>query len=236
MNDKSIEKRLYAVAIGLVSVSWIANNLIFTAQQYNVDLAVLLLVLIFIFYRWKYKMSVQEVLMLVGLKPIAASSVLKYVVVIGFISFALAGILAKVLAVDLNLYIRDSSAGAAFKIAKYYSKPVATIALLLFSFYGTFVEEFIFRGLILRKLLKYPFYIANGIQAALFGFIHYAITMLVDLPSSFAAFMFLYPFIMGLLLGYAYKKSGQNLVVSWSTHYFVNTVTWLLFLYTGNLF
>lgn len=112
---------------------------------------------------------------------------------------------------------------------------MAAAALVIQPVYGTFFEEFIFRGLILRYLIKYNFILANIVQASLFGFLHLAVSLTMDIPLSYKLFLAIYPTLIGLVLGYGYKKSGQNLFVTWTAHYCVNTVTWLTFLFTNKV-
>lgn len=79
------------------------------------------------------------------------------------------------------------------------------IEILNFHIYGTFFEEFIFRGLILRKLLKYNFYVANIIQAVIFGSLH--LLGVMNMSMNYKLFMFISLTIGGLMLGYIYIKN-----------------------------
>ena len=69
-------------------------------------------------------------------------------------------------------------------------------------------EEIVFRGLILQELDKrITFWKANLITALLFLVIHYPIWIYNDIILQFGSHI--YVFIIGLLLGFVYKKTGS---------------------------
>lgn len=232
-------KRLAYGSIILILISWLAKNFIFSGGSPNIDLSILFVILVFLFFRWKFRYQVVDTLSTIGIKPLSRSDFLKYVLLIVVISYALSFTLSGVLGLNLtNLYMQQKSLNPSgpLRIITHYSLPTATIALLLYSIYGTFSEELFFRGIILRWLMKYNFWMANIIQAVLFGFAHLALILALpaQLSASYKAFTFLLPFIMGLVLGFFYKKTKNNLLVTWVGHYIVNTISWLVFLYFGH--
>lgn len=72
-------------------------------------------------------------------------------------------------------------------------------------------EEIVFRGFILKKLMaSYKFWLANTMTAFLFLFIHFPIWFykgLFEFPSILSASFTV--FLLGLIFGYVYKKSGS---------------------------
>lgn len=81
---------------------------------------------------------------------------------------------------------------------------------------GPISEEFIFRGAILdRFYLAFPFYIANALQAALFGIYHGNLIQ------------GLYAFCLGFILGLLRKKTG-SIISCILTHIIFNSTTFLL--------
>ncbi|OMC82259.1 hypothetical protein BK128_20625 [Viridibacillus sp. FSL H7-0596] len=72
-------------------------------------------------------------------------------------------------------------------------------------------EEIVFRGFLLRKLMdSFKFWIANTITSLLFVSIHFPIWFykgLFEFPYIFTAS--LTAFILGIIFGYVYKKSGS---------------------------
>ena len=226
------------IAFIVILLSWaVTNILLFIAGNPNIDASIIFLAVVFIVYKVKFKLSVKEALILNGVKPIAWKELIKYVLIIGAISFVLSFSLTRIMNLDLAGFYNDhkENGPGALKIIDSYSKPIATFALLIFSIYGTFVEELIFRGLILRKLMAYNFILANFLQALLFGLLHLGIGFLGDVSVSLKIFLFLFPFVVGLIVGYVYKRSEKNLCVTWASHCTVNTITWIIFLFTGKI-
>lgn len=81
---------------------------------------------------------------------------------------------------------------------------------------GPLSEEFIFRGAILdRFYLAFPFYIANALQAVLFGIYHGNLIQ------------GLYAFCLGFMLGLLRKKTG-SIISCILTHMIFNSTTFLL--------
>ncbi|ATP40487.1 CPBP family intramembrane metalloprotease [Solibacillus sp. R5-41] len=72
-------------------------------------------------------------------------------------------------------------------------------------------EEIVFRGFLLRKLMdSFKFWIANTITSILFVLIHFPIWFykgLFELPYFLTASLTV--FILGIIFGYVYKKSGS---------------------------
>lgn len=82
-------------------------------------------------------------------------------------------------------------------------------------------EEIVFRGLILQELNKrFVFWQANAITALLFLLIHYPIWIYNG--DFFVLWSHIYVFLLGLLFGFVYKKTGSlwSVVVLHSFHNF----------------
>ena len=80
-----------------------------------------------------------------------------------------------------------------------------------------FVEELLFRHLIIHELGKKIGYIAGAVISALvFAFVH--------VTSAHSPFEYGVYLIMAIALVYVYMKSGRNLAVSISLHMLINTI------------
>ena len=93
---------------------------------------------------------------------------------------------------------------------------LSVLATYILLFYGIFIapihEEILFRGVIFHYMQKgCPFLIANILQAALFGLLHMNIVQGT------------YAFLIGLLLGYIYKRS-RNLTATIIIHLVFNII------------
>lgn len=201
-------KTLQVGALLLIVFSWLVNNLITAGNKHNLDASIILLVLLFAVYKFIYKQGVLEVLAQAGIKPVAVRQVMLYATVVASASFLLSFVLALLLHVDLTSLFntqKASGVGTVSIIARYRGV-AALAALVVFFIYGTFTEELVFRGLLLRKLLKYNFVVANVVQALLFGLLHWAVALAATIPSSYSVFIFTLPFLTALLLGYPTKR------------------------------
>ena len=123
-------------------------------------------------------------------------------------------------------------------------KNVSRIVVILRSasvyFVQTFFEEFAFRGLLLRKLLsKYNFWIANIIHAIVFALFHLPLVFFVvkycspNVPTNYIILLLVVPLVGGLLFGYAYAKTDNNLFPSWISHFLLNFSHDLLLIFFG---
>jgi len=223
------------ISILLVIISWIISNFIFLNN--NKDVTIFLFVFIFIIALIKYKFNIYNFLLKCGLKKIKINKIILILPFIVLVSFLIVHLLAVIMSIDLNLLMNNqkSIAQGGFQIAKKYSKNIAIIALIIFPAYGTFFEEFIFRGLILRKLINYNFILANIIQASIFGFLHLFGSLFLDISMKYKIFLFIYPTLIALFFGFVYKKNNNNLLVTWLAHYLVNTFSWIYFLLTAKM-
>lgn len=93
-----------------------------------------------------------------------------------------------------------------------------TVVVLYTVLFAPIVEELIFRGVILNKLLPVlPFFAANMLQAAIFGIYHWNIIQ------------GLYAFVIGLLLGYVSYRF-RSLSASIILHMSINSAAFLAIL------
>ena len=96
------------------------------------------------------------------------------------------------------------------------SGEVSAVMVLYACILGPIVEELCFRGLCFRFAReKLPFWIANVMQALMFGFFHMNLVQGI------------YTFALGLLLGYLVEKTG-NLLVPIVLHILYNSVSGVL--------
>lgn len=105
--------------------------------------------------------------------------------------------------------------------------------LVIGNFINAFMEEGLFRGVMLKLFrIKLPFLQANGLQALLFGAWHLvwvakwyqtgSITTPGEISGAFVN-NFLPQLLMGLVWGYTFLKTG-NLWIPWTAHTITNTV------------
>jgi membrane protease YdiL (CAAX protease family) len=192
--------------------------------------------IVFLLYYLIGKVSPIKLFEISGVKKPKALDLVLYSV--GFTVIALA-ICSLMLPEILNI-----KANEVLKITGYYSrydrysimsmttsKLLIIVSLAAFYVYQTFFEELIFRGIILRKLLsKFNVLISNIIHAIIFGSVHIiGVLTIPNLPTNMKIFMLVSPTIGGLLLGYAYAKTDNNLTVPWLLHFLVNLTPDLLF-------
>lgn len=115
--------------------------------------------------------------------------------------------------------------------------------LVIGNFINAFMEEGLFRGVMLKLFrIKLPFLQANGLQALLFGAWHLvwvvkwyqtgSITTPGEISGAFVT-NFLPQLLMGLVWGYAFLKTG-NLWIPWTAHTITNTVLNLVHITTVN--
>lgn len=98
-----------------------------------------------------------------------------------------------------------------------------TVVVLYAVLFAPIVEELIFRGVILTKLLLVlPFFAANILQAAIFGIYHWNIVQGV------------YAFIIGLLFGYVSRRF-RSLAASIILHMAINSAAFLVILFPENM-
>ncbi|MGC9090005.1 MAG: hypothetical protein ACP5IV_07690 [Caldisericia bacterium] len=140
----------------LIFGSWIIRGIIWRKFDF-IFLVILLL------YKFIGNLNPTEVLKIYGVKRVKIIILLLYALGITSIAFIVCSwILPKIMNIDVNKFTQLKSD---FKIvelmSKKYPKIIIMMEILNFHIYGTFFEEFIFRGLILRRLLKYNFYVAN---------------------------------------------------------------------------
>jgi membrane protease YdiL (CAAX protease family) len=113
--------------------------------------------------------------------------------------------------------------------------------LVATNFVNSFMEEGLFRGVMIRLYrVKLSFWLANGLQALLFGVWHlpwvikYYQTGQIETPGEilFSAVMnFLPMLLIGLVYGYFYLKT-DSLWTSWVAHWINNTILNLLHITT----
>ncbi|BAL80244.1 CPBP family intramembrane glutamic endopeptidase [Caldisericum exile] len=230
MEEKESKNKFQLIALWLIVASWILRGL--TTGEF-LDVSGLLFLIAIFLYKLIGKYNPTEVLKIGGIKRAKITTLLLYVLGTILISFVLCSwILPKILNVDGNRIAQLSRSFLEAGKSKKYPKPIAMINLLNYFLYGTFMEEFIFRGLILRRLLlKYHSNVANIIQAVIFGSAH--LLGVMSMPTNYKIFMFISPTICGLMLGYAYIKTDNNLTIPWIAHYLVNTIPLIVYFIFG---
>lgn len=105
--------------------------------------------------------------------------------------------------------------GAEFQIVKGF--PLWLNAVVLVGI----IEEIVFRGFILQKFMKFmKFYKANVLTSLLFILIHVPIWIATAVPFSSMILISLEIFILSLILGYLFKRSGSlwGVIVLHSAH------------------
>lgn len=216
-----------------LTMSWLLTNFVFTAGP-GIDLTFFAFLLMLSFYRTKNMTGIAGTFAHVGLRPLKARDVVT-AGVLAVALLALSQVLAGVLQVDVTeLTGKQKSVGQmGYQVARAYSPPVAAAALTIQTLWVTFFEEFLFRGILLRVINPYHHLTAQLLQAGLFGFMHVAGSLGTGLTGNALSYMFLYPTLAALLLGYFYLRAGQHLTLVWASHFMVNTGTWLVFIYTG---
>jgi len=234
-HSKQPKDRIPGISLILILISWTLTNFFF--KPGNIDASIVILGIIFLIYKLKFKESPVKALEQSGVRKIDIKTLAKYVAILLPITFIIPQSLAFIMNVDMTeLMNNQKSVGqAGLEIAKSHSKAVALVGLINQPIYGTFFEEFIFRGLLMRKLMKYGFIIANSVQALIFGFLHLAASIPLDIPVTYKVFLFIYPTIIGFVLGYGYKMTNNNLIVTWVPHFLVNAITGIVFVFFGKV-
>ncbi len=94
--------------------------------------------------------------------------------------------------------------GAEFRVAEGFSRWLNPVIL------AGITEEIVFRGFILQKFMSaMKFYKANLLTALLFLLIHYPIWIAQGIATDFFIMNSLSIFILGLIWGYLFKRSGS---------------------------
>lgn len=222
--------------ITALAISWLLTNFVFKAGP-GVDLTFFAFLLILSFYRTKNASGLAGTFVHVGLRPLKRRDVMAATALAAAL-LVLSQLLAAALRVDLaELTGRQKSVGQmGYWIVRDYAPAAAAVILVIQTFWVTFFEEFFYRGVLLRVVNPYHHLTALLLQAGLFGFMHVAGSLWSGLAGNALAYMFLYPTLAALLLGYVYLRAGQNLTLVWTAHFLVNTTTWLVFVYTGVIF
>lgn len=216
--------------------SWLLTNFVLKAGS-GFDMTFFVFLLIVSFYCTHLKTGLSGVLMYTGLKPFRRRTIIAAAGLAAAV-FVLSRLLVVVLQVDLvEITFKQKSVGQmGYQAALAFSPLIASAALTLQTFWVTFFEEFFYRGILLRVIEPYHLLTAQLLQALLFGFVHVAGSLGAGLSVNSLAYLFLYPAMAGLLLGYAYLRTGNNLTLIWTAHFIVNTVSWLVYVNTGVIF
>ena len=220
----------------LIFVSWIISIPV-VGRVINGFIVFIFLLIVFLLYGIKSKLEPKEVLKICGIRRAKITTLLLYALGTVAIAFTFCSwILPKILNMDVNRFIQLTNYYSEIdEISKEYGKLINIIGWMSFYVYQTFFEEFIFRGLIMRKLLsKYNFWISNIVQAVIFGSLHLLnLLSMTNIPMNYKIFIFLSPTIGGLLLGYAYGKTDNNLITPWIAHYLANAIPDMLYILFG---
>lgn len=213
--------------------AWLMTNIVLKVGP-GADMTFFVFLLVLSFYRTKNSTGIAGTLAHIGLRPLSRRAVM---LALGLAALIITGtcLLAWGLKVDLaDLMAKQKSVGqSGFHMAKAYSPLIASVALVIQSFWGTFFEEFFFRGLLLRIIKPYHYLTAQLVQALLFGFLHVAGSFGAGLPGNALWFLFLYPTLAALILGFFYLREGHHLTMIWTAHFMVNTVAWITYVNSG---
>ena len=238
-NEEKVEqnnKFQWTVLIILV-LAWVVNLITESIASHRLHVNFgypFIFSIVFLLYYLIGNVSPVKLFEISGVKKPKALDLLLYSVGFTVIALAICSLmLPKILGINLNEFLKIT--GYYSQYDKYISttgnKLLIIVSFTTFYVYQTFFEELIFRGIILRKLLsKYNFWVSNIIHAVIFGSLHiFSALMLTNLPANMKIFMLVSPTIGGLLLGYAYAKTDNNLTVPWLLHFLVNLMPDLLF-------
>ena len=89
---------------------------------------------------------------------------------------------------------------------------------------GTLLEEVWFRGLIQYSLRRISLHLAVFVQSLLFGLVHFLpVYIATDFPVALKLWFFLYPFAIGMVLGYTNERY-KSLLPGWIIHYTNNVL------------
>jgi hypothetical protein len=227
----------WAVLIVLI-IAWIVNIIAqnrITGVQGSQLATAFFIFIIFALYRDMGKLEPNEVLKVCGVKSIKISKLLLYVLLtILLVVLISIFILPKIFHMS-GYYLVLSQDDLEFRkdVANFGELPII-ISSATFFLYQTFLEELLFRGILLRKLLyKYNFWIANVIQSVVFGLIHLPIVLSGSVSPNDRPFNLSVKIVVGFLFGYAYAKTDNNLFPSWVSHFLVNFSHILLLIFFG---
>lgn len=137
--------------------------------------------------------------------------------VVSILGLGMGGCIIVALFLSLLQAIFPTAFAGYSKIMDQFGQGEVVITLLYTIGIGPVMEELIFRGAVLDRLRQtaYPFWIANLIQAALFGIYHMNLIQGV------------YAFLWGSLLGLLYQATG-SILASILAHIIFNTTNYLL--------
>ncbi len=92
-------------------------------------------------------------------------------------------------------------------------------------------EEILFRGFLAKRLIsKMGFTKGNILQAFIFGIIHTALFLSLTKSILFLTFIFIVPFVVGLVLAWINEKlANGSIIPSWLAHASGNLFTYLFF-------
>ena len=152
MEEKESKNKFQLVALWLIVASWLLRGLITGMFFGNREFLFLVLLLL---YKLIGKLNPTEVLKIWGIKRAKITTLLLYVSGTILMAYVFASwILPKIMNVDVNKLAQlPNYYSMTEEISKKYNKLIGIIGSMSYYVYQTFFEEFIFRGLIMRKLL-----------------------------------------------------------------------------------
>jgi len=104
----------------------------------------------------------------------------------------------------------------------YYSLPLAFVLYLGFSIFGAFVEEIVYRGYIQTRISsRYGYVVGILVSTLFFSFQHIHVFQSSWLIQFFQT-RFLHVFLFGILIGYLFFKSKENIWSVFSMHALTN--------------
>jgi membrane protease YdiL (CAAX protease family) len=233
-NEEKVEQnnKFKWIVLIILVLAWVVNLIMESIASHRLYINFsypFIFSIVFLLYYLIGKVSPVKLFEISGVKKPKVLDLLLYSVGFAVIALTICSlILPKILNIKANEVLKItgyySRYGRYSIMSMTSSKLLIIVSLAALYVYQTFFEELIFRGIILRKLLsKYNVLISNIIHAVIFGSLHiFSALMLTNLPTNMKIFMLVSPTICGLLLGYAYAKTDNNLTVPWLLHFLVN--------------
>jgi len=240
-NEEKVEKnnKFQWIVLIILVLAWVVNLIMESIASHRLHINFsypFIFSIVFLLYYLIGKVSPIKLFEISGVKKPKALDLLLYSVGFAAIGLAICSLmLPKILGINLNEFLKITGYYSRYDrysiMSMTNSKLLIIVSLAALYVYQTFFEELIFRGIILRKLLsKYNVLVSNIIHAVIFGSVHIiGVLTIPNLPTNMKIFMLVSPTIGGLLLGYAYAKTDNNLTVSWLLHFLVNLTPDLLF-------
>jgi membrane protease YdiL (CAAX protease family) len=148
-----------------------------------------------------------------GIKRIINEKLLIDLIIIGFGYGIIISLVLSFMNILNNNFLRSYLSDLSDMSSRNFTYFLSVIIICLI---GPFIEEFVFRGLVIKLLRRFlPFLWVNLLQAAIFGIQHFNIIQMI------------YAFLAGLILGYIYNKH-QTLYAPIIAHICMNISGYIL--------